>query len=194
MNHRHPCPETRILILVLLLSVLTGCVSSQSKPTEPCVLTDPGPSHTPVVLCPPMVGQDLGLLMEEVAQLSARGDEALRDALAAPERISMGMQAEGPSTLRRALLLLALGGERQEAQALELLQAHLLRIHTPAGEARLARLLRDQIRARQALASELSSTRSERDALQRQLDELKAIEQQIRDRSRTPEMEIPRAQ
>ncbi|HSP00756.1 MAG TPA: hypothetical protein VLN90_04755, partial [Thioalkalivibrio sp.] len=137
---------------------------------------------------------DLGLLMEEVAQLSARGDQALRDALAASERMGIGMQVEGPTALRRALLLLALGGERQEAQALELLQAHLLRIHTPAGEAQLARLLRDQIRARQALASELGSTRNERDALQRQLEELKAIEQQIRDRSRTPELEIPRAQ
>jgi len=194
MNLKRPYPGRRTLIPVLLLSVLTGCAGSLSKPTEPCALADPEPRHTPVVLCPPMVGQDLGLLMEEVAQLSARGDQALRDALAAPERMSMGMQAEGPSALRQALLLLALGGEREEAQALELLQAHLLRIHTPAGEARLARLLRDQIRARQALASELVNTRSERDALQRQLEELKAIEQQIRDRSRTPELEIPRTQ
>ncbi|MFN2349740.1 MAG: hypothetical protein ABR558_09260 [Thioalkalivibrio sp.] len=191
MKLKRPCAGRRILIPVLLLAVLTGCAGSLSKPTEPCALTDPGPSHTPGVLSPPRVGQDLGLLIEEVSQLSARGDQALRDALAASERMGIGMQVDG---LRRALLLLALGGERQEAQALELLQGHLLRIHTPTGEAQLARLLRDQIRARQALASELGSTRSERDALQRQLEELKAIEHQIRDRSRTPDLEMPRAQ
>ncbi|OOG23151.1 hypothetical protein B1C78_12210 [Thioalkalivibrio denitrificans] len=122
----------------------------------------------------------LGELMAEVAALSQQGEQALRDALAAP----------GNEPLRNALLHLALDDSDHEKQALESLEAHLSRDMTPDGEKLLASLLRDQILARQALRSSLTGARTERDALQRQLDELKAIEQQIRDRSRAPETEL----
>ena len=122
----------------------------------------------------------LGVLMDEVAALSQQGEQALRDALASP----------GNEPLRDALLHLALDDSEHEERALESLEAHLSRETTPDGEKLLASLLRDQILARQALRSSLTGARTERDELQRQLEELKAIEQQIRDRSRAPETEL----
>jgi hypothetical protein len=118
--------------------------------------------------------------MEEVAALAHRGEQALREALASTE----------DEPLRQALVLLALDDPANDQQALELLETHISGGTATEGEALLAGLLRDQIQARQVLRSSLTGARTERDALQRQLDELKAIEEQIRDRSRTPEAEL----
>jgi hypothetical protein len=132
-------------------------------------------------------------LLEDVAGLKAQGQQAVRDALADPSLVLPPAEI-GRRGLRKALLLLTLDDSRQEAEALALLKAHRARPDTPLDEALLAGLLEDEVRARKVLRTSLAQTRMERDAAQRQLEELKAIEQQIRDRSRTPDLEIPQAQ
>ncbi|ACL73572.1 hypothetical protein Tgr7_2495 [Thioalkalivibrio sulfidiphilus HL-EbGr7] len=176
---------TRAAAALLLPWFLAACVLGPEGPSapEPCALKASEPRATPVQLCPPRAGETLGLLMEEVAALGAGGEAALRGALAEAHN------GEAP-LLREALLRLALADPAEEGRALELLERHQARSDTPPGEALLAGLLRDQLRARQGLRTSLAGARGERDALQRQLDELRAIEQQIRDRTRTPEMEL----
>ena len=179
---------------------LSGMVMLTSGWLAGCALTDESragvercpdealvqPAYPVVTHCLPGARHmdHLGVLMAEVAALSQKGEQALRDALAAP----------GNEPLRNALLHLALDDSDHEKRALESLEAHLSRDITPDGEKLLANLLRDQILARQALRSSLTGARTERDALQRQLEELKAIEQQIRDRARTPETELNNSQ
>lgn len=172
-------------VLVLLSGLLAGCAGMQDirRAPEPCPA--PQAAALPDKRCladDPRTGgaMDLGLLMEEVATLARQGQQALRDAASSSDS----------RPLRKALLLLALDDRADDARALELLEAHLAQGGSPDGEVLLASLLRDQIRARQTLRSSLTATRSERDELKRQLDELKAIEEQIRDRNRTTDMEL----
>jgi hypothetical protein len=172
-------------VLVLLSGLLAGCAGMQDirRVSEPCPA--PQAAALPVKRCvpdDPLTGgaMDLGLLIEEVATLARQGQQALRDAAAS---------SDSPP-LRKALLLMALNDRADDARALELLEAHLAQGGSPDSEVLLASLLRDQIRARQTLRSSLTTARSERDELQRQLDELKAIEEQIRDRTRTTDMEL----
>jgi hypothetical protein len=170
--------------MVMLVSILIGaCAAIQDARTaaEPCPLhvedTDP-----PIMHCRPagrlaaLDAGGLGQLMDEVGALSEQGEQALRAALDSPD--------SGP--LRQALLLLALDDRGEDARAVELLEAHLSREASSHGGTLLAILLRDQLLARQALRASLGDARSERDALQQQLEELKAIEREIRDRDRTP--------
>jgi hypothetical protein len=172
---------------VLLSGLLAGCAGMQDsrRVSEPCPSREaPRTALQPFKPCPADDqrgggARDLGLLIEEVAALARQGEQALRDAAS----------SESPP-LRKALLLLALNDRADDARALELLEAHLAEGASQDGEVLLANLLRDQIRARQSLRSSLTSARSERDELQRQLDELKAIEEQIRDRARTTDMEL----
>jgi|GEM_PF-2023175 len=186
------------LVALLLPWVLGGCMAAletRADPAaEPCAIEPPQhPQATPVKLCP--YGSCAGLvdLLEDVAGLKAQGQQAVRDALADPSLVLPPAEI-GRRGLRKALLLLTLDDSRQEAEALALLKAHRARLDTPLDEALLAGLLEDEVRARKVLRTSLAQTRMERDAAQRQLEELKAIEQQIRDRSRTPDLEIPQAQ
>ena len=175
-------------LLMLACGLLAGCaVTEQSaEAPQPCpVIAQPRPVHVVEVPC----GADnreareaasLGLMVVEVAALSREGKPALRDALANAQ----------DEPLRGALLLLALGEVDGENRALELLEHVLDGGRQEAEERLVAAFVRDQILARRALRSGLSEARSERDALQQQLEELKAIERQIRDRDRTPEVEL----
>jgi hypothetical protein len=174
--------------LLLLSGLLTGCAGMQDMrrvsetcppqevaenavlPETPCVVNSRGAKDA----------RELGLLMEEVATLARQGEQALRDAASSSDS----------RPLRKALLLLALNNRADDVRALELLEAHLAQGVSEDGEGLLASLLREQIRARQTLRSSLTSARSERDEFQRQLDELRAIEEQIRDRARTTDMEL----
>lgn len=176
--------QVRMAGMVMLVSVLIGaCAAIQdARPVaEPCPLhvedTDPPTMHClPDDRLAALDARGLGQLMDEVAALSDQGEQALRDALESP----------GSGPLRQALLLLALDVPGENARAVELLEVHLSREASSHGGNLLATLLRDQLLARQALRASLSDARSERDALQQQLEELKAIEREIRDRDRTP--------
>lgn len=173
--------------LVLLSGLLAGCAAMQDmrRVSETCppqeLAENAGLPEAPCEVAMRGAGaREVGLLMEEVAMLARQGEQALRDAASSSDS----------RPLRKALLLLALNDRADDARALELLDAHLARGASEDGEGLLASLLREQIRARQTLRSSLTSARSERDELQRQLDELRAIEEQIRDRARTTDMEL----
>jgi hypothetical protein len=178
--------QTLMAGMVMIVSVMVGaCAAIQDARTaaEPCPLhVSPEDTDPLAIHCvsdgrlAALDARGLGQLMDEVAALSDQGEQALRDALESPD--------SGP--LRQALLLLALDDRGEDARTVELLEAHLSREASSHGGALLATLLRDQLVARQALRSSLSDARSERDALQQQLEELKAIEREIRDRDRTP--------
>jgi hypothetical protein len=174
-------------VVVLFSGLLGACAMTEETraAAEPCPQhASPKPVYSTIKYCSPndrsRQVRDLGALMEEVAALTHEGEHALRKAL----------ESAADEPLRQALVLLALDDPANDQQALGLLETHLNGANSTEGERLLAGLLRDQIQARQALRSSLSGARSERDALQRQLDELKAIEEQIRDRSRNPEAEL----
>lgn len=161
---------------VLTLTAVTGC-------TLPPLAPDPSSPDTSRVVADDTVDR----MLVDLSILQAAGAEAVRT-----EARRLAVSGEGED-LRRALVLLALGEDREEDEAAQLLKVHLeRRQHDPAdgrGDAWLAQFLLNEIEARQRIRAELAAVTGQRDRLRRQLEELMAIEEILRGRSQAREME-----
>jgi hypothetical protein len=163
---------------IFTLTVVTGCVL-------PSLTPEPSPPDASLVEADAAVDH----MLVDLSILQAGGTEALR---AEARRLAISGKAD--EHLRRALVLLALGDGRDEDESMRLLETHLeRRQREPAdhrGDAWLAQFLLNQIEARRRIKAELAAVTGQRDRLRRQLEELVAIEEAIRERSQGREIEL----
>jgi hypothetical protein len=163
---------------IFALTLVTGCMLPSRTP-------EPSPPDASLVEADAAVDQ----MLVDLSILQAGGAEALR-----AEARRLAISGDADERLRWALVLLALGEGRDEVEGMRLLKAHLESSQRePAdhrGDAWLAQFLLDQIEARRRIRAELAAVTRQRDRLQRQLEELMAIEEAIRERSQGREIEL----